>query len=211
LDTHRYQRLRGLVRGLNRAKRIQAKKIDILCGDMVAAHREFIKRLKPLTFTVTFYETILGCSDLNTLVDNVGSLIGAAIPEASVAIFLLSGEGYELHMSGANRPIEVDTGSFEGCFTANLVSRLSGCGRICRLPEMVEMGLRSDMPGLEAMSAASIPLSNFGRIFGFILLYRTADRKITAEELAKVSSVIPGLANAINGIRTTAKTARLHP
>jgi hypothetical protein len=211
LDTVRYQRVRGLVKGLNRAKRVQAKKIDILCNDMVSAHREFIERLRPLTFSVMFYEAILGCGDLTVLVDQVGAMVGTAVPEAGVSIFLLSGEGYELHMSAGHRPIEVDAGSFEGCFTAPLVSRLSGCGRICRLEDMFEMGLRTDLPGLEGLSAASVPLSNFGRVFGFILIYRQARHKLASEELAKVAAIVPGLSSAINHFQTAAKPAHLHP
>jgi hypothetical protein len=209
LDSVRYQRVRQVVRGLNRARRVQAKKIDILCNDMVSAHRDFIERLKPLTFSVQFYEAILGCGDLNVLVERVGAMIGTAAPEASVAIFLLSGEGYELHISGENRPIEVDAGSFEGCFTAHLVARLSGCGRICMLEDMLGMGLRSDLAGLEGLSAASVPLSNFGRVFGFILLYRTADKGLTGGELAKVSAIVPGLSSAINGIQTAARPTHI--
>lgn len=211
LDTVRYQRVRRLVKGVNKAKRVQAKKIDILCNDMVSAHRDFIERLKPLTFSVMFYESILGCTDLNTLVDRVGAMLATAVPEAGIAIFLLSREGYELHMTGQHRPIEVDAGSFEGCFTAHVVSRLSSGGRICRLPDMFEMGLRSDLPGLENLSAASIPLSNFGRVFGFILLYRQSDHNLTSEELAKVSAIVPGLASAIEGIQTAAKPTHAHP
>ena len=201
MDSVRYQRVRRLVSGVNRARRVQAKKIDILCTDMVSAHREFIEHLKPLTFSVAFYEGILGCGDLNVLVERVGALIGKAMAKTSVAVFLLSGEGYELHMSGENRPIEVGSGSFESCFTAQLVSRLSGCGRVCRLGEMVEMGLGGDLRGLEGLSAASVPLSNFGRVFGFILLYRKSEQELMDDELAKVSAIVPGLSAAINGIR----------
>ncbi|MBE0536107.1 MAG: hypothetical protein IH624_10600 [Phycisphaerae bacterium] len=211
MDTVRYQRVRRLVKGLNRTKRVQARKIDILCNDMVSAHREFIEHLKPLTFSVTFYESILGCSDLNMLVDRVRALIVAIMPETSVSIFLLSGEGYELHMSGEHQPIEVDAGSFEGCFTAHVVTRLSGCGRVCHLADMFEMGLGPDLPGLEELSAASVPLSNFGRAFGFILVYRRAQNKLTSDELAKVASITPGLSGAINGFQTSTKQAHLHP
>ena len=175
LDTVRYQRVRRLVKGVNKAKRVQAKKIDILCNDMVSAHRDFIERLKPLTFSVMFYESILGCTDLNTLVDRVGAMLATAVPEAGIAIFLLSGEGYELHMTGQHRPIEVD----------------AAASRAASRPVVRTQQRRHLPPARYVLKWASDPtcrgsrtlrgihtLSNFGRVC-FILLYRQSDHNLT--------------------------------
>ena len=61
----RKKRLRLLIGKLNKERKKQAKKIDILCNDLIAAQRDFIKRLSTISFTADFCESIIGVSDLN--------------------------------------------------------------------------------------------------------------------------------------------------
>ena len=85
----RYRRLRLLIGELNKERKRQAKKIDILCNDFISAHRDFIKRLNTINFTANFYEAIVGTTDLSGLLYTAGKLIKDEIPDSKVAFFLL--------------------------------------------------------------------------------------------------------------------------
>ena len=200
MNKSRYKRVCHLVRELNKSRHVQEKKIDILCNDMVSAHGDFIKRLKPLVFGVSFYESILGCNDLSSLLDAAGKMIGSAVDKSNVAVFLLDGDSFQLHITDGHRPIQIDAASLENCFSTPVVKKISRGGRICRLDEMFEMGLEGDPENFNQISAAGIPLNRFGRVYGFILIYRVVGDELTADELAKVAAITPGLCNAIGAV-----------
>jgi len=85
----RHRRLRLLIRKLNKERKKQAQKIDILCNDFISAQRDFIKRLNTINFTANFYEAIVGITDLSSLLYVAGKLIEDEIPDSNVAFFLL--------------------------------------------------------------------------------------------------------------------------
>ena len=98
-NTERYKKLRLLVRKVNKARKQQGRKIDILCNDFIAAQREFIKRLETINFAANFYEAIIGANDLNSLFYIAGELIKTKIPEANVAFFKRNQKDFKLHVS----------------------------------------------------------------------------------------------------------------
>jgi len=85
----RHKRLRLLIGKLNKERKKQAKKIDILCKDFIAAQRDFIKRLNTISFTADFYESIIGTGDLNMLLYTASTLIKEKIADAKVTSQLL--------------------------------------------------------------------------------------------------------------------------
>ncbi len=200
MNKARYKRVCHLVRELNKSRHVQEKKIDILCNDMVSAHGDFIKRLKPLVFGVSFYESILGCNDLSSLLDAAGKMIGSAVDESNVAVFLLDGDSFQLHITDGRHPIQIDAASLESCFSTQVIKNISRSGRICRLEDMFEMGLTGNLEDFNKISAAALPLNRFGRVYGFVLIYRAAGNELTADELAKVAAITPGLCNAIGTV-----------
>ena len=52
-QVERHKRLRLLVKQLNRRRKQQARKIDILCHDLIAAHRQFMRKLNDVGFAAT--------------------------------------------------------------------------------------------------------------------------------------------------------------
>jgi len=86
----RYRRLRLLISKLNKERRKQAQKIDILCNDFISAHRDFIKRLNTINFTANFYEAIVGTTGLSGLLYAAGKLIKDEIPDSKAVFFLLA-------------------------------------------------------------------------------------------------------------------------
>ena len=61
--------------------------MDILCKDLIGAQRNFIKRLKVINFKANFYESIIGTTDLDSLLLTAVELIREEIPKANVTTF----------------------------------------------------------------------------------------------------------------------------
>jgi hypothetical protein len=83
---HRQKRLRLLISKLNKERKKQSKKIDIICNDLISAHRDFIKRLNTISFATYFYESIIGITELNKLLFTASNLIKNEIIDASPTI-----------------------------------------------------------------------------------------------------------------------------
>jgi len=200
-DEQRYKRLRLLIRKLNKERKTQAKKTDILCNDLIAAQREFIKKLDIISFTANFYESIVGTTDLNTLLHIAAKFIKTEIPDASVAFFLRQTESFELHLFASDQPITLDKQQLENSFTPEVVENICKSNKTCMLDDMFVMGLQGNLTVLNKISAVTIPLSQAGLSLGFILIYRSSENKLTAEELNNTSAVTLGLSRAIQSCR----------
>ena len=196
MDHKRYKRLRVFVHKVNKQRKKQAQKIDILCNDFITAQKDFIKRLDSISFTANFYESIVGNTDLNGLLYTAGKLIQDEVADSNVAFFLRQAEGFKLHIFESND----ETGEqqhIENCFTAELVDNICKSNKLCTLNSLFAMGLEGNLGQLNKISAVTIPLNHFGSSLGFILIYRPVQNKLTESELNNVCAVTPGLSQAI--------------
>ena len=193
----RNRRLRLLVSKLNKERKKQAKKIDILCKDLIAAQRDFIKKLDTISFTANFYETIVGATDLSSLILTAGKLIKEEIPDANIAFFLCQAESFELHMFESNQPIALGKQRLENCFSPELVDNICKSNKICTLDDMFAMGLQGNLTSLNKISAVTVPLGRPGSSLGFILICRSSQSKLTTDELNNISAITPGLSQAL--------------
>lgn len=210
MDTTRYNRLRRLVRGLNKSRREQAKKIDILCNDMVNVHHEFVQRLISLKFVVSFYEALLGCNSLTSVLNTAANLIAEEMGDANVAIFLLESDSYELHITDGHGPIQVHGASFESSFTTEVVQNISAAGRVFTLEDMYDSGLVVEKAEhLPDLCAAAVPLRRVGSALGFILLYRRANQKLTPNEIKKTTAITSGLWRMIDSMQRAQQNSHL--
>jgi hypothetical protein len=203
----RNKRLRLLIRKLNQERKRQAKKTDILCNDLIAAQRDFIKRLRTISFTANFYEAITGTSELSNLILVASRLIKGETGDANVTFFLRQGENFEMHIFESDQPILLEKQGVENCFTPEAVDNICKSNKICTLEDMFKMGLQGNLTRLNEISAATIPLSQMGRSLGFILIYRSAQDKLTADELNDAAAISPGLSRAIASCRVFCKSA----
>jgi len=206
-EKQRHRRLRLLVSELNKERKKQAKKIDILCNDLIAAQREFIKRLGTISFTANFYEAIVGITELSTLVLTAGKLIKNESPDSNIAFFLRQAENFELHMFESEKPITLEKQDLENCFTAELVSNICKSNKICTLDDMFAMGLQGKLTALNKISAVTIPLGELGSSLGFILIYRSSQNKLTSDELNNITAIAPGLSRAIQSCQVLSHQA----
>jgi hypothetical protein len=193
----RNRRVRLLIRRLNRERKKQAKKIDILCNDLIAAQRDFIRKLDSIGFAANFYESIVGLDDLSALFYAAGRLVRDEIPDTNVAFFVRWQDTFELHMSESSRPISLGKQELENCFTSELAGNICKSNRICRLEDMFAMGLEGNPARLNRVSAGAIPLGQRASALGFILVYRSSQNELTAEDLNKIAAIAPGLSRAI--------------
>ncbi len=196
-DKQRQKRLRLLIKKLNKERKTQAKKIDILCNDLIAAQREFIKRLDTICFTANFFEAIVGTTDLSGLLVTADKLIKDEIPDANIAFFLRQEDSFALHMFESDQPITLGKQHLENCFTPELVDNICKSNKLCALDDMFAMGLQGNLIELNKISAATVPLSRLGSSLGFILIYRSSANRLTADELNNISAVSCGLSRAI--------------
>jgi hypothetical protein len=199
--------MRLLVSKLNKERKKQAKKIDILCNDLIAAQRDFIKRLDTISFTANFYETITGTTELSSLILIASKLIKDETGDANVTFFLRQGESFEMHIFESAQPISLEKQGLENCFTPEVVDNICKSNKICTLDDIFAMGLQGNLTRLNEISAATIPLGQVGLSLGFILIYRSAQNKLTAGELNNIVAISPGLSRAIASCRVPCQPA----
>ena len=193
----RNKRLRLLIRKLNRERKGQAKKLDILCDDLIAAQRDFIKRLNTISFTADFCESIIGASDLNMLLYTASKLIKEKIADANVSFFLRQLEGFGLHMFESDQPITPEKQRLENCFSPEVADSICKSNKLCTVDDMFAMGLQANLAGLNKISAITVPLGLFGSSMGFMLIYRSSQNKLTSDEINNICAVTCGLSRAI--------------
>lgn len=206
-DKQRHRRLRLLIKKLNKDRKKQNQKIDILCNDLIAAQRNFIKRLGIISFAANFYESIIGTTDLDKLLYTSVEFFKAENTDANITFFLRQEENFELYMFEGGRPIAIEKQYIESCFTQELMDSISKSNKVCTLNDMFAMGLQGNLNELNKISAVTIPLGLLGSSLGFILVYRSSENKLTADEIGRISAVISGLSRAITSCRILSNAA----
>ncbi len=204
MQPQREKRIRKLVRQLNRQRHKQAEKIDILCNDMVKAHRDFIKKLRSFSFAANFYESILGSTDLKSLLDNTCELINSELPDSNTAFFIVGRDSFEIHKTEAVGNTQLDIEQLKSCFYLELAKNICSAAKICLQDDLLEMGFEAAPAILSKNTFAAVPLGLFGPPTGFILVYRSAKSEFTSEEMERVALVTPGLLRAIKAYQLQA-------
>jgi hypothetical protein len=213
-DEKRNKRLRLLVGQLNKERKKQAKQIDILCNDFIAAQKDFIKSLNTVGFAADFYEMTAGLTDLNELIVTAGNIIKDQIRDANVAFFLLTNNNpdcrrtsFEMHIFESNQPINLEDKRIENFFTTELVNEIAKSNRICTIDDMLAMGLAGNPRCIEKVTAVGLPLNHLGCSLGFMLVYRSSQTPLSNDELKRIAQITPGLARSIAACRVLANIA----
>jgi hypothetical protein len=194
---NRNQRIRLLLKNLNKERRKQAKQIDILCNDIISSQRDFIERLKAIDFRANFYELLLGITELNSLLSTAAAIIKEGTAGASITFFLRHGASFEKFNFDDSLAESHDKNCIESCFSSELMTNICMSNKICSIDDMFAMGLQGNLTCLNTISLVTIPLGSAGSVQGFILIYRSLDKKLTSGEIKKISAVTAGLSQAI--------------
>jgi hypothetical protein len=198
-QVERHKRLRLLVKTLNRERKQQAHKIDILCRDLIAAQREFMRKLSHVGFAAHFYKDLLGTGDLRGVLTRAGRLLREELPGAEITFFLRHTDGCEKHMVEGNKELNLAVLRLHDCFTPELLDSVCKSNRVCTTDDLCGMGLAANPADLAALSVATVPLNDLGRSLGFVLICRAAPNGLPQEEVEKLGLITCGLARAIRG------------
>ncbi|MDO8302023.1 MAG: hypothetical protein Q7T18_02165, partial [Sedimentisphaerales bacterium] len=60
MEIVRRKRIRRIVSELNKRRRVQSRKIDILCNDIIGSQRNFLNQLKAMSAQIGLYESLIG-------------------------------------------------------------------------------------------------------------------------------------------------------
>ena len=186
----------------------QAEQIDMLCQDMVSAHREFSTMLDTLKYAVSFYEHLLGCTDLEALLEAAVHSIHETIEHADAVVILLSDNDFDIHIPAADSVERVEKQQFRQWFTREIVNTVSQMNRVSSLDQLLRMGLQGPPAIIKTISLAAIPL---GRDTGLLLVYRPAEYPLQAGDLSRLAAVSGGLRKAIAGLRMTHTSSSGNP
>lgn len=197
MDKEQNKRPQQVIAKLRTLTDEQAKKIDILCNDIICAHGDFVRQLGNLTFVVQTYESLLEQMDVSELLAAATGLIRTAVADCSAAVYLVDSGEFELHVVDEEAPIDIDRGGLESYFTSEVADSICRSNKVCSLEDMFEMGLIGNLSELGRICVAAVPLGRWGEAVGFILLYRRSENGFSRDELAKVVGITPGLCRAI--------------
>jgi len=197
LDKEQNKQAQQVIAKLRTLTDEQAKKIDILCNDIIGAHGDFVRQLGNFAFVVETYESLLEQMDVSELLAAATGLIRTAVADCSAAVYLVDSGRFEMHVVDEDSPIDIDMGRLESYFTSEVADSICRSNRVCSLEDMFEMGLIGNLSELGRICAAAVPLGRQGEAVGFILLYRRPENGFSRDELAKVVGITPGLCRAI--------------
>lgn len=200
----RQKRLRLLIKTLNRNRKKQKRQIDLLCHDLIGAQRDFIQRLDTIGMAAGVYKSILGITDLDRLMQTITRQIAEVVPVAHISFFLRDSRTVR-HVS-PEQAATAKQEQLDGLFTDEVIEAVCRVNQICRLDELLGMGLQVSPPLAGHLSVATVPLCQGCRCIGFILLTSPAGVPLQDDQLAKIEFVSSGLANAIVAIEKVSRS-----
>jgi hypothetical protein len=191
LEIVRKNRIRRLVSELNKQRRLQSRKIDILCNDFVSSHKNFLKQLQTMNLQIELYESLIGETNIDHVLDAAASAIQNLTGGLNTAIWLNS--GFETHLYDEESFTAEQTDLVESCFTNSIAERIYNSRRCVELDELFEIGLPESQI-LSKLSAAAIPFCDSP---GFVFVYREAASPISKAQLSDIALLIPGISKAV--------------
>ena len=200
-QTERNKRLRLLIKKVNQQHKQQAHKIDILCHDLIGAHRSFLHRLQDIGFAAEFYRSLLGCTDVNSVLARAGRSIKQEVPGTGVTFFLRQPDGCDLHACPGEEPLEGEQQGPHACFDPDLVEEICKYNRPCTLEDILDLSATGNLRVLSSFSLVTLPLSDLGRSLGFVLIYCARPQVLTLADVRRIGPVMRGLAQAVRAVR----------
>ena len=205
---HRRKRIRQLISRLNKTRRSQRKKIDILCNDMLQAHAGFIEHLQRFSFAANFYETILSETDLHSLLNTAAESMTAQADDFDIAILLTGMDQFDVNLRNSSVKTDITLKLLQDCFSDSLIRDICHSNKICSVEDMCGMGLQASPAVLSKITMAAIGLGRKGTPQGVLLLYRSAGKPLRIEQFGPIASITKGLANAIRSCKTSSPAVR---
>jgi hypothetical protein len=188
-----------MVKQLNKERKRQAARLDILCNDLIGAQREFLRRLEGVGFAAHFYGGLLGATDTRNLLARAGRLLQDELPGTGVVFFLRQAQGCDVHACDGDPGPDGPGLRLEECITPEIAEGICKWNRLCTMDDLFGIGLEGNRRELNELSAVCLPLSEMGRSLGFVLLCRPATRPLQSDELDRLALILCGLSQAVRG------------
>jgi hypothetical protein len=207
INNNRHKRIRLLVHKVNKARKKQAKQISILCQDLIDAQRNYNRRLSVIGLAASFYRSILGINDLETLL-GVASEHMVETTGATQVVFVIRCENgcKPLVCSGSAFPAEPEI-RLEQLFSSEVIDSICNCSKPCTIDDMLGMGLQIRPMDLSQVSAITVPLADGVCPRGFMLLYQETDHPLGKLQIKQLMSISGGLSKAITACGVASRSA----
>jgi len=196
VDKARHARLKKLVHNINRQRKVQARKIDILCNDMVQGHRSLLENLRHLAFASHVHESLIACCDADKVLKAVAETFGSNFCSRNTTLLLLEAGQVAVHtISGG--PLAKEASELPTFFNAENIRGICRQNRSCLLPELLEIPVQIPPKLASQIAAAAIPLNFEHHPVGVLLFAGTNLHPIDEKLLRAASAAAPAIAKAL--------------
>lgn len=206
MSDQRKKRIRNIIKKIRQQQMRQAKQVEIVCSNMVAAHTEFANTVDGLCFMSQLYESLIGCSSIEQVFEASCRSFKTVISDLNAAFFLTNSGSFDYHFRNNNSDVATSKFQIESCITASLAEQLSESNKVCRLDDMMSFAVQENLSILKGLEIVSVPLRRIGPTVGFMLLYRDKDKPFSAKQLKMFASVSSGIARAVSALSLELKT-----
>jgi len=200
IDDKRYERVRGLVRECNRARKKQTKQIDVLCNGLIGAQRSFMHRLDEIAFAAGFYEAIVGRRNVDELLAAVGGFVRAELGELGLSIFVRRASSFEVH--SVMLESDKDGREFVDAVSEGIAQEVCENSRVMGLEELPGLGLEYDPVRLGRLSGYCVPVRRGMEGAGFVIVTGKCGQ-LKRGDAGKIEQVGTGLLRALESCEIT--------
>ncbi|MFC1635176.1 hypothetical protein ACFL5Z_10060 [Planctomycetota bacterium] len=93
----------------------------------------------------------------------------------------------------------------ENCFSPELMDSICKSNKVCTLDDIFAMDMQGHLSGLNKVSVVTLPLGLIGSSLGFMLIYRSSENKLTADEINGIRAITGGLSQALTSCHTPSR------
>ncbi|MCF7972659.1 MAG: hypothetical protein K9N55_02475 [Phycisphaerae bacterium] len=201
---NRNQRLRLMVKQLNKDRKKQARQIDLLCHDLIDAQRVFVRRLETIGFAANLYKSFLGVQDTEQILQILINEVQSYMPSMDVNLVLRQSHGCKIY------PLETttrDEGHPVDAFDGAVVEAVCRANKPCHLEDLLGMGLPLSPQKASRTQMTTLPLPQGGRCMGFIVLTSPANIQVHAHMMEQITLAGSGISQAVLATEKVSQSA----
>jgi DNA-binding response OmpR family regulator len=197
-DQRRIARLRSAVRKLSEARRTVARKVDLLCNDLVGAYSELSKQVDTVRTTEDFRKLCEKSKDLEQLLCHAMDWIMRRVGYANIAVFLATEETFQL---GAYVKYTVQSSpELAAAIRDGVVARAAREGFV-RLSgdEAARQLTAAELRHLRGQAMVAANCTYLGESLATVVLFRDQDTPFSTEDAETFRAIAPVFAIALAG------------
>jgi len=145
---------------------------------------------------------LIGIKDLDSLLYTAAEIIRQHIPNANLTFFLHQEEDYRAYAFESENSQKSEKERLEQYFNGEVVKSVMNSGKLCKMEDLLFMGLGINPATAKNISAVTIPIEH-GLPCGFLLLYTTSGPSLDKTQLDKLFALRHGLWRAVKSCNYT--------